>query len=483
MEFEEKLQMKKAMDILNSKLNIILPDLMSSNNKLVERLKNKLKVSTLFNNIEHRNRKYFKGFINSSNKRANFLKTGLDMKKALKQSNKNTQLLCKQMNEDLILRNMDLLLSEKKLISENTEPETHLKINNLLTVMKKAIKPPLFEKYEEKTENKVLTEDKIDKIKEFLGNEIIKEQKGIKNKINNYVNIINSTLKSNEYEKEENKYKIRRKFHRLVDTINLKKNLKLIYYKKPKPVPIKDKESANLIRIKRLLYPQYSKKKNFRNEKHNNEFDHFLRKNCSMNNIYSINNKNFEKMIKESDNSNTSIDKITNIIDVNGKDTMQVLNKLREQNGFLTDRMEHKLKRVNSLIENKLPYLSNYENILNYFNRKNKNIQNNSENIKNDKMIFSPITDKRNNKSNLRSSLNSKLISLKGDIQNINHNNELFKKMFFENKKMTIYNRLKDSLDKKDINKNKNYKKKEFEISKDNNNCKKRKNVFITEKK
>ena len=259
--------------------------------------------------------------------------------------------------------------------------------------------------------------------------------------------------------------------------------MKLIYYKKPKPIPIKDKESANLIRIKRLLYPQYSKKKNFRNEKYNNEFEHFLRKNSSMNKIYSINNKNFEKMIKESDNSNTSIDKITNIIDVNGKDTMQVLNKLREQNGFLTDRMEHKLKRVNSLIENRLPYLSNYENILNYFNRKNNNIQNNSENIKNDKMIFSPITDKRNNKSNLRSSLNSKLISLKGDIQNINHNNELFKKMFFENKKMTIYNRLKDSLDKKDINKNKNYKKKEFEISKDNNNCKKTKNVFITEKK
>ncbi len=165
MKYEDRVRMKKAMDVLNSKLTIILPDLMSSNVKLVERLKNKLKVSTLFNNIEHRNRKYLKGFINCSNKRTNFLKTGLEMKRALKQSNKNTQLLCKQMNEDLILKNMDILLNEKKLISENTEPETHLKINNLLTVMKKAIKPPLFEKYEEKTENKVLTEDKIDKIK------------------------------------------------------------------------------------------------------------------------------------------------------------------------------------------------------------------------------------------------------------------------------------------------------------------------------
>ena len=482
MKYEDRVRMKKAMDVLNSKLTIILPDLMSSNVKLVERLKNKLKVSTLFNNIEHRNRKYLKGFINCSNKRTNFLKTGLEMKRALKQSNKNTQLLCKQMNEDLILKNMDILLNEKKLISENTEPETHLKINNLLTVMKKAIKPSLTGKNEEKNETKVITEDKLDKMKEYIGNEIIKEQDDIKKTINNYVNIINNTLKTNEYEVEENKYKIRRDFIHLVDTVNLQKKYKLIYYKKPKPLQIKDKESANLIRIKRLLYPQNFKKKHLRNEKYNKEFEFFLKKNSSMNNIYSFNTKNIEKIKKSTDNSNKTIDKFKNI-DVNGKDTMQVLTKLKEQNGFITDRMEHKLKKVNSLIEMNLPYLSNYENVINYFNRKNKNIkktENKSENIKNEKMTFSPISNKRKYKGNLRPTMSSKLISLKDDIQNISPNSELFKKLFFENKRMTVYNRLKNSLERKDI---KIYKKKEIEFSKDNKTSKKRDKVFITEKK
>ena len=41
---------KKKMDLLNSKISLILPELMSRNLKLVERLKNKLKVSSFFNN-------------------------------------------------------------------------------------------------------------------------------------------------------------------------------------------------------------------------------------------------------------------------------------------------------------------------------------------------------------------------------------------------------------------------------------------------
>ena len=83
----------EKMKILNSKINMVLPELMSSNIKLSERLKNKLKVSTLFNNIEHRNKRYFKGFISSSHKRVSDLKTGLEMNKAIKQSKKKLALL------------------------------------------------------------------------------------------------------------------------------------------------------------------------------------------------------------------------------------------------------------------------------------------------------------------------------------------------------------------------------------------------------
>ena len=136
-DFDKK---QKNLDILNSKISLILPELMSRNIKLGERLKNKLKVSTLFNNIEHRNKKYLKGFIFSSNKRARDLKTGLEMSKAIKQSTKKLTLLCNQMKDDLILKNTDILLKEKKLLSENTEQETHSKINDFIHTIKNAIK-------------------------------------------------------------------------------------------------------------------------------------------------------------------------------------------------------------------------------------------------------------------------------------------------------------------------------------------------------
>ena len=262
MNIDDQLRMQKAMDALNSKLTLVLPDLMSSNTKLGERLKNKLKVSTLFNNIEHRNRKYLKAFIYNANQRANFLKTGLELNKAIKQSKKNMSSLCKQMEGDLILKNMDILLNEKKLISENTEQETHMKLNNLINTMKRAIKPPLFTKRdEEKKELKILTENEIDKIKDYISDKIIKEKNNLVNNINIYVNELNNSFGNGKYEKGKNKNQIKKEFHRFVDNLNFVKDIKLINFKKPKPIPIKDKESANLLRIKKLLYPTKSIRK------------------------------------------------------------------------------------------------------------------------------------------------------------------------------------------------------------------------------
>ena len=164
---------QKKLDVLNSKISLILPELMSRNIKLGERLKNKLKVSTLFNNIEHRNKKYLKGFIFSSNKRAKDLKTGLEMNKAIKQSTKKLTLLCNQMKDDLILKNTDILLQEKKLLSENTEQETHSKINDFIHTIKNAIKSPsAYRITSSKKFIKSMSEDEILKAKEIIGNKI-----------------------------------------------------------------------------------------------------------------------------------------------------------------------------------------------------------------------------------------------------------------------------------------------------------------------
>ena len=479
LKLDEQLRMKKVMDVLNNKITLVLPDLISSNTKLGERLKNKLKVATLFNNIEHRNRKYLKGFINSSNQRADFLKTGLAMNKALKQSSKNMQSLCKEMDKDLILKNMELLLNEKKLLNENTEQETHMKLSNLLGVMKKAIKPSLLSmKEDDKSEIKIFTENEIDKMKDYLGNKITKEYDDIQNNINNYVNTLNKTFKNDEFKKEEKKAKIKRNFNRFVETLNFQKNIKLINYKKPKPQQIRDKESTNLLRIKKILNPNTFLKKEIINENSKKDLGYIIKRNSSMSYIYNV-PKN-ETLRKSTDNNH--LEKIKNI-DVNGQDTMQVLTKLREQKDYLTERMEQKLKRVNSLIEIKLPFLSNYENILNYINKNNKireQSKNKAESIGSEGVTFSSISEIGNNKINLKPLMRRRLLSLKNDIKLINHNNELFNKNFYENKRMTIYQKLKGSLNEINM---KNIKK---DVDIDSYNKKKKKKngkVFITEKK
>jgi len=448
MNIDDQLRMKKAMDALNSKLTLVLPDLMSSNTKLGERLKNKLKVSTLFNNIEHRNRKYLKAFIYNANQRANFLKTGLELNKAIKQSKKNMSSLCKQMEGDLILKNMDILLNEKKLISENTERETHMKLNNLINTMKRAIKPPLFTKRdEENKELKILTENEIDKIKDYISDKIIKEKNNLVNNINIYVNELNNSFGNGKYEKGKNKNQIKKEFHRFVDNLNFVKDIKLINFKKPKPIPIKDKESANLLRIKKLLYPTKSIRKEVIEPIKTKEKEYtIIKRNASMNSIYDI--KNLDKIGKTVDINEK--DKVKDI-DVSGQDTMQILNKLAQQKDYLTQRMDNKLRRVNSLIEIKLPFISNYELILKYVNSQNKKgikNKNLSENNDNEKMIFSPISEDRSNRYKIQPFMRKKILSLKNDINIISHRSELFKKQFYENKQMDIYHKLKESSNK-----------------------------------
>ena len=408
-------QKQKKMDILNSKISVVLPELMLRNIKLGERLKNKLKVSTLFNNIEHRNKKYLKSFIFSSNKRANDLKSGLEMSKAIKQSTKKLTLLRKQMKEDLILKNSDILLKEKKLLSENTEQETHLKINDFIHSIKNAIKSPTaFKLTPSKKIIKSMSEDDLTRAKNIIGFRIVKEESVIQEKINQYIDKMRSSFDNKNY--EANKYKIRKDFNRYTENMYLENDFKLINYSKAKPQQIKDKDSANLVRIKKYLYPSNfnedqrienkDKEKEDRIFKHNINKKMILKRNSSMNDIY-----------KDKKQSHNNEDKLNNV-DVSGKDTMEVLNNLVEQGKYLSERFQKKLKKVNSLIEADLPYPSNYELVLKYI-KKHPKLMTNDNNYHKKLEIFSPKSENRNNynkKINITPFMRSRLLSIKEDI-------------------------------------------------------------------
>ena len=444
-----QLKNKKEMEILNNKLNLILSDLLSSNIKLGERLKSKLKVVNFLSNIEHRNRKYFKDFIVSSNRRTNCLKRGLRLNETIKQNDEKINKLVKQMGGDIILQNMDIILNEKKLLNENTEPETQIKLYNILSQIKKAIKPSLLKKEEEKSKGiKALTVEEMEKTKNYLGNKITKEQNNIYNNINSYKNKFNDIFKNNKSKKID---EIKKDYNKIFQTFNFQKDIKFINYKKPKAKPIKDKENASLQNIHKLLYVASLKKKELNKKNKIKESNNILLKqNESMNSIYPSRNKKLFRKINELNIE----DKIKNI-DVSGQDTMQVLNKLAEQKEFLTQRMGNKLRKVNSLIEFKLPHLNNYESILSYVehDKKNNSINIiNKENTDNEKHILKSINDYTNNKIKIKSNMRKKILSLKNHINIINHKNKLFKKSFYENEQMSIYNKLKDSFNKTNNN-------------------------------
>ena len=439
-DFEKK---QKKMDLLNSKISVVLPELMSRNIKLGERLKNKLKVSTLFNNIEHRNKKYLKGFIFSSNKRAKDLKTGLDMNKAIKQSTKKLTLLCNQMKDDLILKNSDVLLNEKKLLSENTEQETHMKINDLIHSIKDAIKPPTTLKL---SPNKVLiksmSDEEILKAKNIVGNKIIKEENELQQKINDYLTKMRTSLSNKNY--EENKSKIKKDFNKYIENMYLDNNIKFINYTRAKPQQIKDKESANLIRIKKFLYPSNFDLDELKQSQTYRPNIISLKRNSSMNDIY---NSKSQKL-KE----NMSTDGKLSNVDVNGKDTMEVLNDLVDQGDYLSERLNRKLEKVNSLIEIKLPFPSNYQLILNYI-KKHPNLRKYNDNIRRE--YISPIPEERNIKKNyskkiiITPHMRNKLLTIKEDIEQKaneflenNLKNSKFLPEINNKKTSTIYNKI-----------------------------------------
>ena len=451
-EIEEIERKTKRMDLLNSKINLILPELMSRNIKLVERLTNKLKVSSFFNNVEQRNKKFFQDFIFSSDKRAKDLKTGLKINKAIKQSSVKMSLLCRQMSDDIILKNADSLLKEKKLINENTEQETHLKINEFIQKIKTAVKKPYGSKIKP-TKNKIksMSQEQIKEAKEYITDKIMEEEKQIQDKINNYLIKLHNSLDCNDNKAEEkndddnihnqytnnnrnnknnnkvekdslykkNKIKRKKEFNRYVENIYMKDNINFINYIKPKPFQIKDKECATLKRIKKVLDPpsleELSKKnknekdnigeeendtmtlqsKTFFNQNNKNKiYKRNLNRNRSMNNIKSDTDSSLNKLKSQTTKNNKStLDEFYNI-DVSGKDTLEVLYDLVDQGKYLSKRMEKKLEKIDSLIDVKLPYPSSYELVLNYFRR----TQNFNDKLNKKYFSFYPILSNKQNK-------------------------------------------------------------------------------------
>jgi len=277
----------------------------------------------------------------SSGKRVSDLKTGLGLRRVMKKGSSYLAPVCKHINNDVIIKNGDFLIKEKKLINENTEQETHIKINELIKDINHIIKPNPVE--ENPIVNKVVrsvSDDELLKINNIIYHELYNDEKKINDKINLYVSKLNTVAETNP-----------REFHRIAHNTYLNSNIKMINYIKPKPVAIKDQESANLLRIRKHLMQNVT-------------------------NANKKNNKNNYKTIDE-DYEKTNVrnymnKKLTNSTAYNN-DILNVLKNLANQNENLADKAGKNLKKINSLIDIKLPYCSNYYRTIKYWKKLQKN--------------------------------------------------------------------------------------------------------------
>ena len=334
---------KNNMNFINDKIGNILPELMIRNLKLGDRLKTKLKVSNFLNNTENRNQKYLKSFVLFSDKRVKDIKTGLELLKAIKQSSKNLSPLCSQISDDIILKNSDFLIKEKKLLNENTEQETHLKINDLIHNLKntlkninnipnKPIKKPI----------KSLSETELHNIKSILNNKIKKENNMINNKIQKYLEKLNNTTGTD-----------RKEFKYFIEHLDISENLKFIKYSKPKPFKIKDKECSSMAKIKKQIFPYL--------DSSNKKYKLGKKKYININNISKRNSELNLNISSEINNFSSNNNGKSEIIE---KDTLKVLNNLAEQGRNLPLKISKSVNRVNSLIDINLPSPKAYEKII-----------------------------------------------------------------------------------------------------------------------
>ena len=313
-------------NFVNDKISSILPELLERNLKLTDRLKGKLKVSTFLNNTEMRNQKYLKFFLSSSDNRLKIIKTGLKLSKVVKQSAKNLSKLCTKLDNDVILQNSDFLNEEKKLLNENTEQETHMKINSLIFNLKNTLKKNNIRQRTQHVEKiKYLSKSYMNNVKSVLKNKIETEKKIVNFKINSY----KSKLKNSIEERKD--------FRNFIDNMDLP-NLKLLNYRKPKPLPITDRECSSMARIKNNLYP----------------FQSQLNKNTRKKEI-NINQKNIPKNLSFNDCGKSQILE---------KDTFCVLKGLVSNGHNLPLKIDKTMNKVNSLIDMDLPNPNSYNKLL-----------------------------------------------------------------------------------------------------------------------
>ena len=353
---------EKAFSPLNQALKECLPELMSRNIKKGQRLKSKIDVSFLLNNIELRNQSYLKKLVASSEKNLQIIKSGLELNKAMELSEEKLTPLNYQILDDFFLRKNNVIMGTKRHLGRKSEEESNLVIKSSLHIIKHFLNPS----------NKITEEPEIElpKKKFFSKSELIEAENLINSKLKQDENILNTRV--NKYLDRVKKIKLtsprkdnvydpkwlkvnrdkNKDFYFYADNVSFNSNdIKMIHYKKLEPMPIRDKSCPNLKDIKEKLFPHIKEGKIKKD-------DYINIKNCN-----SVKIINEMKIQKKYDEKKISYDgDINNIkINKNKKDSFNILNRIVIRNKSLSNMSNIRYKKLSSLMDIELPKISDYD--------------------------------------------------------------------------------------------------------------------------
>ena len=352
----------------------ILPELMTRNIKLGSRLKSKLKVSSLLNNIELRNQNYLKELVSSSDRSVQDLKSGLELSKAMKLSSNKLSLLNSKILNDCFMKKNNIIFNTKKNLNRSTEEETNLIIKKSLSVIRDCISPTykiLVEPKTQKVKKKFLSDSELSHAKMVIDNKISVEEKILKEKIKNYLNKVKTLHLSNIKNKDGKDYKMQklnkdrnRDFYFFAKHLSLNdKNIKMLHYKKLEPPPLRDKSCPNLENIKENLFPNIKlgeiNSENYVNINNSNGVK--IINGMKFYNKLLGNNKKKINNINETENKNNYSDIVIN----NKKDSFNILKKIIIRNRSLINKSSNKYNKLSTLLDINLPRISDYETLIN----------------------------------------------------------------------------------------------------------------------
>ena len=363
---------------LNKALNEYLPELLQRNKKIGQRLKSKIEVNFLLNNIELRNQSYLKKLISSSENTLQNIKSGVDLNTSTKLTQKKLSPLNFQILDDFFLRKNNVIINTKKNLLKNTEEESNAIIKDNLHIIKHYLNPTnvILEKtILELPTKKYLSKPELIEAEKVINNKIKQDEISINSRLKYYLDRVKtiklaSPKSTKEYDPiwlKENRDK-NKDFYFYADNFSfINKDVKMIHYRKLEPIPIRDKSCPNIKDINMKLFPNIKEGKT--------DKDNYL----------NIKNKNSVKIVNDTEilkkyNKRKLIENVDDIdikdiqINNNKNDSYNTLNRMVLRNKSLSTMNINRYKKLSALMDLELPKLSDYDLFINN-NTNKKGIQ------------------------------------------------------------------------------------------------------------